>query len=295
MKFDNVIIDMDILTYRCGFAIQSTDKETGEITSEPVHHAYFNINSMVKKCLGLSECEKINSIYGYLTIGGKDNFRFDIYKYYKENRVKCKENCGNPHPYDCKEQLGHESIGRRPIYYNELRTFMQKRWNAEMIYGQEADDACGIKHYELNKGVFLPEEHKCIIWSIDKDLNNIPGWHGNLVTGNIFFVTPLEALQNFYLQILIGDTSDGIPRIKKGWRVGKTEEEIKNAKTEEDMLEIVRKVVYNLIYETEYSENREKELERVDEEILWRGRLVWMRTKENEMWELPKCTKLLTS
>lgn len=294
MRFENAIIDMDILVYRCGFSIQSVD-DTGQIVCEPVHHAYYNINNMVRKCLECIKEPTKSNTFGYLTIGGKDNFRFDIYKYYKENRVKCKEECGNLHPYDCKEQYGHELVGRRPVHYQDLREFIQKRWNAEMIYGQEADDACSIKQYALNLTGFRPEDTKSIIWTIDKDLNNVPGWHGNTVTGEIFFVTPLEALQNFYLQILTGDASDGIPRIKKGWRQKEAELKIKKATKEEEMIDIVLDIVYNLL-EAEYK-NTETFVTRdlALNEILWRGRLVHMRTKENEMWSIPKCIKSLTN
>lgn len=294
MKFDNVILDMDILVYRCGFAVQSIDKETNDIILEPVHHAYYNINSMVEKCLRLSECTRMDNVFGYLTIGGKDNFRFDIFKYYKENRVKCKEICGDSHPYDCHEKLGHELIGKRPEYYKELRDYIQKRWHAEMIFGQEADDACSIKHYELNARNFLPEEQKSIIWTIDKDLNNVPGWHGNIATGNIFFVAPLEALQNFYLQILTGDTSDGIPRISKGWRQKETEGKLKTAKNEAEMIDIVQDTIYTIL-EREYKNNDMLVTDEViRNEMIWRGQLVWMRTKQNEFW-IPPCLNVLTN
>jgi hypothetical protein len=281
MRFNHVILDCDILVYRCGFAIQSAD-DNGNIVAEPVHHAYYNVNSIVRKCLELSGFDDNSRLHGYLTIGGKDNFRFDIYKYYKENRVKCLDNCGNPHPYECKE-LGHNVSGSRPVYYAEIREFILRKWAAEMVYGQEADDAMSIKQYELNNSQFSPETFESIIWTLDKDLNNTPGWHGNIVSGEIFYVTPLEALQNFYLQILTGDVSDGIPRIKKGWRKKETEAAIKKATTEKEILAIVHDVVYNLLYKEDTLESVFK----IEQEITWRGQLVHMRTRPDEFWSMP--------
>ncbi len=250
--------------------------------AEPVHHAYYNVNNIVRKCLELSGFDDNSRLHGYLTIGGKDNFRFDIYKYYKENRVKCLDKCGGLHPYECKEK-GHNVTGSRPVYYAEIREFILRKWAATMVYGQEADDAMSIKQYELNSRNFEETEHESIIWSIDKDLKNTPGWHGNIVTGEIVFVTPLQALQNFYLQILTGDVSDGIPRIKKGWRKADTEVAIRKATTEKEILAIVQDVVYNLLYKDNTLENVFK----IEQEITWRGQLVHMRTKENEFWSIP--------
>lgn len=279
MKFNLVILDLDVLVYKCGFSIEKYDKET-EITSvEPIHHAYHNLKSMINKCLELSNCSNYK---GYLTASRSEvpeNFRFGISRYYKENRVKCAVSCDDPHPYDCNENSGHQLIGSKPVYYSELRDYLCNRYNAKIITGQEADDSCSIEQCNNNSLGFDPSITNSIIWSIDKDFKNVPGYHGNYNTGNVVYISPFESLQNFYLQILTGDTSDGIPRIEKGWKQKKAENLIKKAKTEQELLEIVYNECSSIL------KLEEVELKKI---ILDRARLVWLRRKENEMWELPK-------
>ncbi len=53
-----------------------------------------------------------------------------------------------------------------------------------------------------------------VICSIDKDLQQIPGNHYNFVKKEHSFVTPEEAIQNFYKQILTGDAADNIKGAK---------------------------------------------------------------------------------
>lgn len=243
------------IIYRTGFSIQKTDKVTKEIVAEPVHHGYYNINSMVNRVLERTQCDNYE---GYLT--GKDNFRFNIFPDYKSNRKGV----------------------ARPVHYQELRDYMERKWQGTVIHGQEADDECSIRQMELNNLGFDPDIKNSIVCSIDKDFNNIPGWHYNYVTDEIYYVTETEALQNFFLQILTGDTSDGIPRIKKGWKKKKAETNIKAAKEESEMQEIVFDEVHEALHTSiELTEEIKSAILR---EITWRGQLVWMRRERNELW-----------
>jgi hypothetical protein len=278
MNFDLAIIDMDPIVYACGFSIQKTDKETGLIECEPLKHAFYNVSSQIRKILNKTGA-RIHR--GFLTSTDQSNFRFKIYKYYKENRVKCIEKC--IHPYDCL----HTKISTKPIHYNDVREFLIRRWNAEVIRDQEADDACSIAQYQSNEFGFDQDIHNSIICSIDKDFNNVPGWHYNTGKDEIYYVTPLEALKNFYLQILTGDNSDGIPRIKKGWRQKKTEELMNTATNEQQLLDIVKEEVYNLKEEEFKNSSALMESSLVEDEILWRGQLVHLRRYDNEMWSIP--------
>jgi len=254
MKFSTCILDMDILVYKCGFSIEKYDKELDILNVEPVVHAYYNVNSMVRSALNRSDCD---SHVGYITGSGRSNFRFDIFSDYKANRKEA----------------------RKPVYYNEIREFLQGRWGAKVVHGQEADDACSIKQYELNPLGWDENVHNSIIWTIDKDLNNVPGYHGNYTTGEISYISPIEALRNFYLQILTGDTSDGIPRIKKGWKKKNAQEAIGKAETEEEMIQIVLKEIKLNTNEFEIN---------TQDEFVKRARLVHLRRYEGELWSIPK-------
>ncbi len=247
-KFDWCIIDLDPLVYRCGFAVEKRDKESGLTLVEPLHHAYYNINSMMRRIIKLSKTEQYK---GWLTSSDKSNFRFDIFPAYKSNRKDA----------------------RKPIYYAELRDYLTTKWNAQTTSGQEADDQCSIDHCELNKFGFDGTTYNSVICSFDKDFNNIPGWHFNYVKDELYYITEIEALQNFYLQILTGDNSDGIPRIKKGWLQKKAETQIRLAKDE--------KTLYNIVY------NEMKALGYTKVDLELRARLVWLRRKKDELWVAP--------
>lgn len=257
MKFDSVIIDGDPLVYRCGFSIQKYDSELDILRVEPAKHAFYNINSMMRKILNKTGAEKYEA---YLTSNDRTNFRFELFPDYKANRK--------------------DSI--KPVHYNSIREFMIKRWGAQVISGQEADDACSISHCAVHKVTGFQEFNTTsIVASFDKDFNNIPGWHYNFIKDIIYFVSEIEALRNFYLQILTGDTSDGIPRIKKGWRQTKAAELIQEAKKEDEIVEIVRNEIYTIYNKDNIS------IEDVDKLINDRGKLVWLRREVDELWHLP--------
>ncbi len=250
MKFNHVLIDLDILTYRCGFAIETKNKETGEIEVEPVHHAYYNINSTMD---WIFERTKADSYTGYLTASGRGNFRFNVFPDYKANRKDA----------------------RKPFYYNEIREYLIKKYEAVIVEGQEADDSISIEQYKRNSLGFDYDIRNSIIVSIDKDFNNVPGWHLNYVKDEIYYVTEIEALRNFYLQILTGDTADGIPRIKKGWREKEAKAALEKATTEEEMYKIVLK---------EIKLNTNEWKHQADDLLVQRARLVHLRSFEGEMW-----------
>lgn len=92
---------------------------------------------------------------------------------------------------------------RKPKYYKELRDYIQGVWGAEVIEGMEADDAVSIEQW-ANK------DKSTIIVSIDKDLNNTPGWHYNPRKDEIYYISLHEADWNFWKQVAVGDTVDNV-------------------------------------------------------------------------------------
>jgi 5'-3' exonuclease len=60
------------------------------------------------------------------------------------------------------------------------------------------------------------------VYSNDKDLNQIPGWHFDFIKKDLFEVSEEEAFRNLCKQLLLGDTTDCIPGLK-GWGPKKTE------------------------------------------------------------------------
>jgi DNA polymerase-1 len=130
---------------------------------------------------GILKFLNTNEYTCYLTSTDHSNFRYDIHPEYKANRKTSK-----------------------PTHYDLLRDFLCNCHGAELVYGQEADDA-------LAQAQIHPET---VIVSIDKDLDQIPGLHFNFVKGILYEVSVLEARRHFWKQCLTGDPTDNIPGIR---------------------------------------------------------------------------------
>ena len=116
-------------------------------------------------------------------LSGKDNFRKKIAKSYKANR---------------KDRVP-------PQYLEQCFQYITEIWGAEWVDGIEADDALGIAATE--------DPHKIII-TIDKDLDQIPGWKYNWRKYKTYNVTPEQGVRAFWTQMLVGDTADNIKGVK---------------------------------------------------------------------------------
>lgn len=185
-----------------------------------------------------ANCEKAR---GYLT--GRSNYRDDIAK--------------------TQTYKGHRLGVAKPKHFDLMREYMEKAWGFEMQEGQEADDAIGIEAYKLD-----PRDY--VICSIDKDLNNLRGWHYNFHKNEMYYVKEEEAIKNFYKQLLTGDRTDNIPGIK-GIGDKKADKILDGLEEEEDLYRAVLEV---------YKYNRDYLLEQ--------GRLLWIRRKKEELWMLPE-------
>lgn len=210
----NILIDGDILTYRAACAVQTatytykdaireisfhglTKKEIlaqypdlpesdlkKAYSAEPVSHALQICKTMAYNIIEeIEETYEIDNVKIYLTSDDKSNFRYKVAKTkpYKGNRKDPK-----------------------PIHYEAVREYLIKKFNAEVVYGMEADDRIGI---EATKA-------ESVIVSIDKDLDMIPGWHYNFVKKEMYSISEKTAYYNFYKQLLVGDPTDNIPGLK---------------------------------------------------------------------------------
>ena len=224
------LIDADIVCYRIGFA--------SEDVSEKI---------CVARCADFMEelvmKPWVGDYQGFLT--GSNNFRKDIAVTapYKGNRTQSK-----------------------PKHYELIREYLNKAWACEVIEGQEADDAIGIKAYEME------DVEDYVIMSIDKDLNMIRGWHYNFIKDEKYLVNDQEAIKHFYTQILTGDRVDNIVGLK-GVGPKKAEKILQDCVTEADMYKAV----------LEAYDNDEKR-------VLENGQLLWIRRKENQIWSPVLCS-----
>ena len=274
MKFSNILVDADILLYQIGFATQRniysvwleghegdpsyvmSDKRKlnkilklheyelhKEIYVQPFLSASTTIDQVIaglKKRLGTPSC----NMELYLT--GENNFREEVATIlpYKGNRTQDK-----------------------PVHYQRRKEYLIGKHQALVIGDEEADDALSYNQYRFNK-----EGTSSIICSIDKDLNQVPGWHYNSTKDKVYHVTQAEGIRWFYEQLLQGDSADNIPGLKG---VGpKTATTILSECTGPEQMEaaVIEK------YKEQYAE------EDVEDIIIEVGQLLFMRTYPNEMW-----------
>jgi len=218
------LIDADIVCYRIGFASEDvSDKICLARCAE------FMEELVMKPWVG--------DYQGYLT--GKGNYRQDIAVTapYKGNRTAAK-----------------------PKHYELIREYLEKAWGCIVVEGQEADDAIGIKAYEIN------DIEEYIIMSIDKDLDMIRGWHYNFIKDRKYLIDDLQAIKHFYTQILTGDRVDNIVGLK-GIGPKKAAKILEDCYTEADMYKAVLEAYDN-------DEAR----------VLENGQLLWIRRNENQIW-----------
>jgi 5'-3' exonuclease len=167
-----ILIDADILAYRIGWSCNLEDESTAVRTLDG-----FIIDLLT---IHLGADEEDSEYVLYLT--GKGNFRkeYAVTAGYKANR-KDKE---------------------KPVHVQALRDHMIAKWAAVVTEGEEADDAIAIAATKYGD--------KAIMVSLDKDFDQIEGWHYNFVKRSKYYVTKEEGLNFFYRQILMGDRIDNI-------------------------------------------------------------------------------------
>ena len=144
----------------------------------PLSHSLANCRTIVEKILNAYPS------YDYtLYLGGKGNFRYDIYPEYKGNR----------------------DPASRPIHEKEIREYIIRNYRTEVVDGEEADDRVSYLGCLNDSSVIV---------SIDKDLKNTPGTHYNYDKEEETYIDMEEANFNFATQLLTGDSGDNIPGLK---------------------------------------------------------------------------------
>ena len=139
---------------------------------EPLEIALERADSLVERILYET---KANAWKAFLT--GSTNFRNDINPQYHANR---------------KDKP-------KPKWLQELREHLVLGWQATISDGNEADDEMAIA-----------QTNDTVICSIDKDLLQVPGKHYNFVKNEHYEISEHKGWQNFYFQMLMGDSSDNI-------------------------------------------------------------------------------------
>ncbi len=97
---------------------------------------------------------------------------------------------------------GNRKGTEKPTHYKLLRDYLELSWRATVSHGIEADDMLAMRQTYLG-------DHSVIV-TLDKDLDQVPGWHYNFAKKNLYYLDQQEADFRFYKQFLTGDTVDNI-------------------------------------------------------------------------------------
>ena len=229
------LFDSDIFAYRAASACEDEDEATAQRTLDRliVDTLMCGVDNIYPDCF-------VDSWSMHLT--GKNNFRYQIATTvpYKGNRVD------KP----------------KPKHLAFLRSHLVKEWGASISEGEEADDTIAIEATKLGDN--------CVIVSLDKDLDQIVGWHYNFVKRIGYYITPEEGLVKLYTQMITGDAADNIKGL---FRVGP----VKAAKIIGDTTNELE--LYNKVLEA-YEGDAERVLEN--------AQLLFLRRYEGQIWNPPQ-------
>ena len=202
-----VLIDGDIVVFRCGFAAEHMmwylkvgdethefrykkealavldelvpgkySREEGkdyqlwsERQLEPLSHATQNVRTLIQS---IQDSTGTTDFDTTVFLSGTGNFRDEVAK---------------TRPYKYNRDRSH-----RPTYEHDIRAFIIENWDTIISEGEEADDCLAIAQTADPKGT--------IIASIDKDLDQVPGLKYNFVDDRTYEVTPEQAHYNFYIR-----------------------------------------------------------------------------------------------
>jgi 5'-3' exonuclease len=229
------LFDSDIFAYRAASACEDEDEATAQRTLDRliVDVLMCGVDNIYPDCF-------VDSWSMHLT--GKNNFRYEIATTvpYKGNRVD------KP----------------KPKHLAFLRDYLVKEWGASISEGEEADDTIAIEATKLGDN--------CVIVSLDKDLDQVSGWHYNFVKHLSYYIKPEEGLVKLYTQMLTGDAADNIKGL---FRVGP----VKAAKIIGDTTDELE--LYNKVLEA-YEGDAERVLEN--------AQLLFLRRYEGQTWTPPQ-------
>lgn len=220
-----LLIDGDILQYRCAFAAEhtyylvdgkeySSAKEykdagaTGTVWSrkeiKPVEFAFQAVQTTLRSFGSLFNPADIR-IY----LSSDRTFREDVAKTLKYK--------------------GNRDGVAKPKHHKDVREFLLSQ-GAIVRDGLEADDCLATDLTSMGDSA--------ILLSIDKDLDQVEGQHYNWVTDEFYTINKKGGAQNLFIQILSGDSTDNVPGLP-GWGKIKADRLVSAAKSPHELYESV--------------------------------------------------------
>lgn len=261
-----LLIDGDVLLYRCGFAVEKTKylvETAGGFLPASSHKEATDlaeVNNTVS-IWSRKEIEPLeNALHLVKTVIQKIQDRYPSYNkeiYLSPSVGNFREAIAVTHKYK-----GNRDATQKPKYFKEIKDYLIERYGAVVARGQEADDELGIG------ATTFPDS---IMVSTDKDLLQVPGRHYNWVKEEEVNVSKKEGTLAFYSQVLSGDPTDNIHGLR-GIGPAKASKMLADCASSRDCWKVVLDA-----YRDQESEDRAIE----------NARLLWVRRKVDEMWEPP--------
>jgi hypothetical protein len=182
---------------------------------------------MITKGIYDGFAEQFGSFTYTTYISGEHNFRDKIWltKRYKGNRT-----------------------AERPKHLRAVSDNLLSSYNGVLATG-EADDAIVQEHYK-----YAPN-HRTIIVSNDKDLDQAAGWHYDWVKKELYFVSQKDADIFLFSQIISGDATDNVPGLP-GFGPAKSRGILEGVESTKACWERVRQVFRDEGFGPEYLEEQ---------------------------------------
>ena len=180
-----VIFDADSLIYASCFRRKDNRKSSDDLFETDIEVAFDKFKSSFGKLLAfLEDIVEVDEIV--FCNGSKNNFRQDISPEYKLNRTQ-----------------------KRPEILSELHEKVKFEYGSIYGDGVETDDVVATLWREE---VLLNGIDSVIIMSLDKDYKQFPCWFYDYhyKRRELIKITDKEAIENFYYQMIVGDTADNV-------------------------------------------------------------------------------------
>lgn len=250
MSTREALIDGDILAWRIGAGSEGlSQKHIHRLVDKTINNILRNTNA------------DIYTVFFSDPTGA--NYRKDIFPLYKANRKA-------PKP------------SNHPIVVDSIYMQDDEGTNVVFASNEEADDKIGIAMTDSVEG------HTTICCSIDKDLLQIPGEHYNWVRNEHKTIDEETARNNFWTQVLVGDSTDNITGLvglgcpgvgtKRSWKI------LEGCHTEAEYYRETLAAYTRSLAKNDY------EFVEICARLLVTGQLVKIRRYKGEIWTPPIIT-----
>lgn len=220
-----VLVDGDIIAYRCAAATEGTYytyEPTGrkfKYHKEAIKYSAARLEMSVKEGLKASEIRKLaaadltkhaepepveNAYHNMKQIFRKITNHYSKwepeYKVYLTSPTLFRDEISDSY------KASREGL-KRPTHLKACKDWLKEVYGAVEVEQYEADDLIAMEWYRK-------DDAECVIVSLDKDLMQLAGRHYDFVKDMETSVSGSKARRNFWTQVLIGDPVDDIIGLK---------------------------------------------------------------------------------